>query len=491
MSEAEPKGTNLSVYAATAAGVAAAVVILWLLAAGLLPLGVPGEWTWELRPLPNALSTTALATAFVLVLAGAFLLDAARRPRLRLIQAAVALAFLVVASYELPLQLLRAEPGGWARATVAVCADLTMGYLTEAVRLDSLRDLREWLRDVQHRTCWGAAPARVVTHPPGPVLAFRAWIALVERNPALQRLAGRMYTPESGTRGQLLATARHVCTTPLAGIHIDAALLSIYLMLLAIPLVVLGTAGLAWAQLGPRVAAVAACLSAAIPSLVAFVPSIDGWSTVVAVWSLACWAWAVRKGSLPGAVLAGAAWGLGLQWTFGLLALALFFAFDMALVRPRRLAALSGALLGGILLAHLPLVALGYNPVTSFLGSTAAHRVLTHTRSYLPWLALNAWDMLVFAGPALVVVAAAASTRRERGTLLPVAVTLGLLLVSGSTRGEVGRIWGFLMPLAAVPAAHLLCRLEDVGFIVGGTLVLAAQVAVTLALPSYLLLVSV
>jgi len=487
MSDQMARHHSLRVYVAAAAGVAATAAVLWLLALGLLPLGLAGEWAWPWRTFPIPLSAGVIVTVLAMLLAATVVLDAARGPRVRRGPVYVALPVLVIAGSQLPLQLLGAETGGWQRAIVATCSDPTTGYLTQAVHIT---DLRAWLRDLRQRTDMTVTPSRVATHPPGPVLFFRWWIGLVREHPSLQRVAGALYSPEWGAKSQVLRTARRVCTAPITGYHMDAALLSVYLLALAVPFVVMGVLVLARAQVGGRVALTATVLASAVPALHVFVPSIDPWAAALAVWSLAFWALALRRDSVLWALLAGLVWGAGLQWTYGLAALAVFLVLDAARCRPRKLAALAGALAGGLMLAHLPLMALGYNPAASFVASMATQRQIMQDRSYLPWVGLNAWDLALFAGPALIALASVAVGQDERPTLLPVVVTLAILLLAGSTRGEVGRIWGFLMPLAAVPAGHVLCRTRESLFLLAGGLVLGAQIAMVAGLSSRLLLVS-
>lgn len=85
-------------------------------------------------------------------------------------------------------------------------------------------------------------------------------------------------------------------------------------------------------------------------------------------------------------------------------------------------------------------------------------------RSYLIWLFYNLYDFLTFLGLALstlLIISVARAVRRLRerrltaAEILPSAFILTLLLLnlSGVIRGEVGRIWLFLMPFGALAAA--------------------------------------
>ena len=89
------------------------------------------------------------------------------------------------------------------------------------------------------------------------------------------------------------------------------------------------------------------------------------------------------------------------------------------------------------------------------------HRAIAvASRSYSTWLLWNPYDLLLLLGPAVLVLAAAA-LRPPAGDGRPAFRALAwgwwalfaVLLLSGSVRGEVGRIWLFLMPFACVLAA--------------------------------------
>jgi hypothetical protein len=89
--------------------------------------------------------------------------------------------------------------------------------------------------------------------------------------------------------------------------------------------------------------------------------------------------------------------------------------------------------------------------------------MFTQPRRYALWLAFDPLDFAVFVGIPVAVLAVVAVTLSARALLRGQArpldrmrVTAGtlflLLVLSGTTRGEVGRIWIPLMPLALVAA---------------------------------------
>jgi len=126
----------------------------------------------------------------------------------------------------------------------------------------------------------------------------------------------------------------------------------------------------------------------------------------------------------------------------------------------------------------------------------AAHRQVTAPRTYGVWLGMNLLEFALFLGlPATVaVIASLYWTMRRRGqadggshltylALATVAV-IALLDVSGRVRGEVGRIWLFLMPPLVLLAAERMWERRYGaalwGIAVGGQLVQVLMMVVTM-----------
>jgi hypothetical protein len=105
-------------------------------------------------------------------------------------------------------------------------------------------------------------------------------------------------------------------------------------------------------------------------------------------------------------------------------------------------------------------VLLGADPLRIFRTSMAFH--LGHIdRPYWPWLILHTWDLGLFFGAPLLGLAILSLAGRPddglRQTAFAVALTLLAQVVSGTGRGETGRIWLFFMPLL-LPGAALVLR---------------------------------
>jgi hypothetical protein len=126
--------------------------------------------------------------------------------------------------------------------------------------------------------------------------------------------------------------------------------------------------------------------------------------------------------------------------------------------RALRAAAVATAVAAALWL--LPAV-LGHRPLASLATALAIHRNdYTRPRGYALWLVFNLVDLAVFIGvPVAVAWAARTAAALRHGPRDGVqrmraatAAGLAVILLSGQTRGEVGRIWLPLMPSLLVAA---------------------------------------
>ena len=106
-------------------------------------------------------------------------------------------------------------------------------------------------------------------------------------------------------------------------------------------------------------------------------------------------------------------------------------------------------------------------------------------RSYLTWLFYHPYDFFIFLGIPLFifwcaqVVKAILDWRKQRYDLLTISFAIALLLIilSGTSQGEVARVWAFLLPLALLSAVR---RIPRRGLIFSGVVALmAVQVLVS------------
>lgn len=487
---------------ASGAGVATAA----LLASRLLPRGHPDVWEWKLRTLPLPPLPWTLPAALVLLVLVLVTLDALRTGAVpSAARCALLVTCMTLGSGALMVSLAVDDTEYPYRASAAVLADMTMGYYLEASRIE---DPGDWVRDVQRRTNRGFVPERVATHPPGPTLYFHAARQWLLTRPGTLAGLESAYVRWSGDKGIVasVALARRVATFKPDARDVVIAFWSGLLLTLCAPLVVCLTFGLGTLAGGRRLGLVAAAISTAIPSLLCFSPSVEGVIAVLASASVLCWLWSLRRGgSPPLAFLAGLIWSAGLFWTFGLASLALVMAVQAFIVwRDAGRSGLPWKAAAGLLIGlALPLIAwrlaLGYDPFTNFaLSMQTQTQIMSHRPAGLS-IIWNLYEFALLAGPSLAIAALAGialslsrslKPRVVAATGIAVIITLLALALSARTRGEVGRIWAFLMPLLAVPAGLPAIGLRGWGLIAAGMLIVIGQLAVAIIANSQLLLVA-
>jgi hypothetical protein len=233
----------------------------------------------------------------------------------------------------------------------------------------------------------------------------------------------------------------------------------------------------------PLAAARVGALWPLVPAPALFVGSID--LALALLVSLAgaslCLALAQSRRSrqLAWSLLGGAAAGAALQTSYGAVVF-LAMAAAVALVPPgpeariaERLAPTAAVAGASAALVALAPVAFGHEPLAALRAALEVHfGLVTARRSYLSWLIHNPVDFALFGGVPLVAmgsvrglgalharmsgarVALGAATRRQ----LVLAAGLAVLILSGSVRGEVGRLWLPLMPLLLIASTAVSAR---------------------------------
>ncbi len=494
------KPVNPPPQVSRAAGIGLTVVAVALTAlvgagvcSGVLPNGAP-EWFWRWRAggaLPwGAAASVALLVGPLMALLVGDRLRAAEEPRRQ--NCAVLLAGLVVLGLVLTVSVGLQDPLYPATAGLTVLSDLAIGYYTVAARLPSVGQA---FAEHVSRAGNPAVPDRVRTHPPGPVLLMRALremgLAFPKSLDYLEKYLERTYGADGETLARLARMGTAQTLSPLDALI--AVPLGMLLTALS-ALIVLPAYGLGAVLGDRRLGLVAAVLAVTVPSLLCFAPGIDGIGAVLGLTALYLWAAALWRGDWWLYLLAGLGAAVTLLWSFGyavLIVPAVALALPRGEWRPVRLAqglvfATAGlAVIYGVLDAGL-----GYSLPAAMSASLAAQKeiMVREHRPYLSWLWLNPYSWAVFAGPGLLLMAIASwfvkglRTGGLERLAQGVAVTLVLLTLAGTTRGEVERIWVFLMPIAALPAAWLLERMPKPVALWATTLVVLSQVGLALAL---------
>lgn len=444
------------------ARIAAVVVCLMslVLAALILTDAVPGlrgpapgtgEWYWPYLLRPFARWWPAALFALGLVLVGVWWV--ALRPSRRW-------PIVLVAGLALGLQLglvYADRPNMGAELIDRTLSKDTTGYAAIAGELD---DLNAFLREFPElMPAFDNEHAR--THPPGFIAAY--WLAdrALRTAPDLARALAAPVRFWRCTDLWVLSRPASTAAGLLVGSWVpvlSAALVPVMAFFVARRL-----------YRGPA-AALAATLAAVIPALLVFSPTPDQVLALLSLVSL----WPLLKGlngrHVGWLALAGLVLSIMTMLSIGNVAWAgLLTVYTVLSARRRRwttkdwAAGLSALAVGGLSLWLIYWLGWGVAPWKVVgVGLDQHYQLVTSQRAYSTWLAYNPLDALLFAGLAVVVgwggltVAALVrpNWRRSEAGLLAVLLAAALLLLalSGSTRGEVGRLWLVFMPLAAVLA---------------------------------------
>ncbi|HKH48784.1 MAG TPA: hypothetical protein VKM72_29305 [Thermoanaerobaculia bacterium] len=475
---------------------AATLLLIFLIGRHVPSANGPAEWQWPYRA--PGLQGLGLVLAAALTIPLIYWAAHERRTDWWW-----ALPLLVLLGWALPLNLVRAQPGGFRQVLDALASRHTFGYVFDA---GLAPDTRTLLAD------WPAASVGLNqhsrTHPPGPLLAVRA----------LDLMGRRLPADPQGERGLISAAAesleREAARVALRSHKTPRNLPSPGTLVLLALLLPLLSALAAWpvhrlaAGLGMETGAalLAAALWLTVPARSVFTPSLDQALPLLVVAA----AWMAVTGRRWRALLAG-----------GLLALSVFFSYGYLAAVPlvgllaltaqrspedlrrldwldwldwkRTILCAAGFLLPWIVLA----LATGFDPWASFRTAVEQHhKIAVASRSYGTWLAWNPYDFLLLLGPAVLALTAVSLFGRRKDERSPAHNALAwgwwalllVLLVSGSVRGEVGRIWLFLMPFACVLAAGDAVRRWGPRSLWTG-LLLVLELALTLALAGNLVFV--
>jgi methylthioxylose transferase len=455
-------------------GLALTLLVVLALRLRLLPLGIPGQWQWLYREVPIPFGPGAALALVTCLLAAALTGWLLTRPQpLARYQIALALIVTTLACWVSLAGLLLDRPMAPVEVPAISVSTTAMGYYGYGKAAPDLHSAFRFFSGLPVSEL-PPAPGRVATHPPGPFLFFYFGRQLLEAWPAPVEWLGNMLQRTWGLTPEMLHGAARYYMMPniQPGDMVPAALLALIISflgaLLPLPAYLLGRE-----LLGAREGLVAALLAATVPSLISFTPSIDGVAALLACLAMALSVRAIGRGTWGAAVVAGLALTVAVFWTAGVGAIVIAIAVVALLFKPKnepgevahRLSPIfSAAIIFGttaIIFAVLKLT-VDYNVIGNLLKISLQQRVeMIGRREYLPWLPMNLYDFALFMGPFLItlVLAGISHVRRMpllRSYLAGLAVTLLLILLSGSTRGEVGRIWLFLMPLCGVAAVPML-----------------------------------
>lgn len=377
----------------------------------------------------------------------------------------VGLTLLTLTFLSLQIGILYADnPNIQAELINRTLAVQTNGYFWTAANTPNLNDtLRTY---PQQMAAYESDHTR--THPPGLVVANWAAISLLGRVPDAAKWLAQPAWAARCTDLWLFAQPPQTAAALVvwAWLPLLLAALSVW------PAYVFGE------QLQPGAGMLTAVFIAATPALALFAPLPDQIYVLLTVLIVLFFDKGLRNGRLPHLFLSGLFLSISSFLSLGNAALGLVLLFvglwhwwqadtkNAAFWWQSTLAfALGAGSIWGIywLGWHVPPWEIART------GMAQHYNLATSQRSYTTWLWGNLVDVALFTGLAAIfgfgqtVVQGIKSTRPSSPVVWTAAgaVLLILLDLSGSTRGEVGRIWLFLMPLAVLGAAVSFHRIQN------------------------------
>ena len=456
----------------------------------VIPLGVPGEWTWQRNR--GLTDFAAAADRFLPALIGGAILyfaavrGARRIARARSLQTCFAyLVLMLAALFWLDRVQQTAHIEHRETKPYWVLYDpSSAGYFHEAAfRIDSTSD---FLRGYEDRMQEGEV-LHVGTHPPGLFLLSRACLDVCRRSPTLvswlnglenDRVRRAFRTIESGTR-----FGPRLQNNELAALHLLSTISSVAVCLTIIPLAVLGRY-----LFGATTAWRICCLWPTLPCLAVFLPKSDllfpfTCTLVLALSVLATARWKLFVLAVPAGIVLWCGMMLSLAHLPVIAVLAAFVAVQAWQTKGASLS--RGLCVVGTVVMTVCAVSILWSSFTGCNMFNVWRMNLTnhagfydqYPRTYWKWLVVNPIELAFSVGLPVFGLAVCGMTtvclnifRAEtqqcrRGTAIAVCLaagaTIGVLWLSGKNQGEVARLWCFLTPWLLLAAGLSLSHAID------------------------------
>ncbi len=434
--------------------------VIWLLSGR--SIGVPGQWTWEVRDRELTLAPVAVVVLIGVAIMGAVVLGM-RGIRRRQRSDALVVAGLVVLVFALQWAVVGLADEGTFKLIASTASPVSTEYFTVAWELtdpwEFCRGYADVLADNRYH--------HVATHPPGAVLFYWLCIGICP-----DRFFEDIATVAVGVHPDLIASlASEIRGVSMVTEQVGPALFSCAVLGLCAALVLVPLHALARSLAGRRVALLACGLYALAPAPILFFQGLDALIALLALTAIALAHSALDRGCWGRGAAAGIVLALACFISFGAVAAVGVTAVYAALYTLRAGPAARRTLLwvgvagavGFIVTMGIEHFICGGRLPAIFTQAMASHREFTwveHSRTYLTWLGMNPLEFAWFMGLPVCVIIGYAIRRLlaeggTRGSTLGLAAlaVLALLVVSGSVRGEVGRVWLLLMPPLIIWAA--------------------------------------
>jgi len=213
---------------------------------------------------------------------------------------------------------------------------------------------------------------------------------------------------------------------------------------------------------GTKVAIRSAFLFIFIPSIVLFIPINDVFLPLFSISSFLFLIKGLKENKNKHFFISGLILFLGIFFSLSLLPLLLLFTiYSVFKIRKDKFKKYINPILHfSIGFSLLPIsFYLLFNFNFILLIQTIMNEVVhVHTRSYTTWIFYNLYDFFVFTGIAISTIFFALIKKFDKSDILFVSFLIFIIIVnlSGSTRGETGRIWSPYLPFIILPVVAFL-----------------------------------
>jgi hypothetical protein len=438
-----------------------------------IPLGIPGEWTWNRQPNIPLFSFLPVMIAAAVFMAVCVVCWRWAERNNRRAPFALLLAMLAAVPFHWSLFFTPPAPMGAERWLLSLSNPSSSGYFSVA------NDLR---RPTVKHPSWNALPTsefladyeswiatqdsfHIGTHPPGLFLAYRGLFNLMDQDRKIPEHV--LWWSPSRMLDAILALQPAVSLSPVEYSVLIAAALSTWLAFwLSTPFVYL----LSRLSSSPSASLAASCFWLAMPGPLLFMPLADVayvLPSAIVAWLLVAGASSVPVIAATTGIAAGVVFFGAVNMSLAFLVV-LMFAGLAGLFRDvqswRRPAswvawiAFTAAVAALLVAAYLDF---GLNLLAVFKINLEKHRGFYEhfPRSYWPWVGMNLLEFAATIGVFAVLLPAACISRASsigRRTALAFVVTLVVLDLTGKNLSEAARLWLFLTPLAAASASSAL-----------------------------------
>ena len=473
-------------------GVVGSQICLWLT---VLPLGIPGEWTWHRVAAEPDLPWNLLGLGVAAALYVGFVEAGSRRltsGKIRSIEVGVWLIGLVAVAFTWLWVVQECAPirNRLGKSAFVLYYSASSGYFTRA-RYEN-PDPREFLSGYEALMRAGDV-LHVGTHPPGLFLIFHGMIEACRQSTELAAFLDATQPPSFREACDVIARNSVSLIPPRPLLSADRRVLWLATLL------VLATASAAVLPLFALVRRThdavtawwAAALWPAIPAVAVFAPKSDVAYAFVGLLMVGAWLAAVDRRSLALAFLAGLLVWCGLMMSLAFLPVLLFMAIvgwkvgttpdietDSAGVSSRLKQWTAGrpptrCLAAGLSGFVIPTLLMGcFCRVTLFTiwrlnYQNHAGFYVKYSRTYWQWLLVNPLELTFAVGWPVALLAACVLWNAFRfrrlmmsPTALAVMIVWGSLWLTGQNSGEAARLWIVFLPWLVLLSGDQLAELD-------------------------------